>query len=593
MKGYFGKILTVDVTNETFRTETVPDAVYEEYLGGKGLGTYLLLKKNLPGTDPFSPQNNVIFSLGPVNDTRIWGSSRYGVITKSPLTGLFAESYSGGRVAEPMSRTGYDAVVIQGASARPLFLEISDASVSFRDASAIWGADTYEAEALIRGQITGKDAGAGIVVIGPAGEQLVRFAAVVNNKWRCAGRTGVGAVLGSKKVKGIAFYGTKVRDVADPEGLEAFRSWSLEAGKVLPGVNAFRKFGTPGLVSMINAVEAFPSRYWSEGTLEGWQAISAETLHSRLSVRPRSCNRCFIACGRLTTVLEGKHAGLTIDGPEYETLYAFGGLCVIRDLEEIVYLNDLCDRLGIDTITAGNLAAFAIEASRRGRISDKLEYGDVDAIANLLTQVARREGTGGVLADGIRNASNAWELSDLAVHVKGLEPAGYDPRFFKGMALAYATADRGACHIRTTAFRPELAGHIPPHQIEGKAEVVAEYEDRLTLQDALVLCRFYRDIYMWDQLAQIVSLTAGMKVAKDDLTRIASNIRSACRVFNLREGMTSAQDTLPRRFFEEPLGSKKVVVAREDLERLIQDYYKLRGWSPKGEPLSPLPLIGR
>jgi aldehyde:ferredoxin oxidoreductase len=589
MKGYFGQILVVDLTNEKSYAETLPYAVYEEYIGGKGLGSYLLLKNNPAGADPLGPENNLIFTLGPINDTRIWGSSRYGVVTKSPLTGLFAESYSGGRVAEPMSRTGYDAFVIRGASKKPVFLDISDKEVMFRDASAIWGTDAYEAETRIKEQIAVKDAG--IVVIGPAGENLVKFAAVINDKWRCAGRTGIGAVMGSKKLKGIAFHGTKKREVADLEGVEDFRRFTFNAGKNGPSVNAFRKFGTPGLVSMVNAVEAFPSRYWSQGTMDGWQAINAETLHSKLSVKPRACNRCFIACGRFTKVLEGRHAGLTIDGPEYETIYAFGGLCLIKDLREIVYLNDLCDRLGIDTITAGNLAAFAIEASQRGRISEKLEYGDAEAVASILTQISGKKGLGAVLAEGIVSAANEWDLDDIAIHVKGLEPAGYDPRYFKGMALAYATSDRGACHIRTTAFRPELAGIIPPDRIEGKAEIVVEYEDRLTLHDTLVVCRFYRDLYLWDELSKIVLLTTGRNMEKEELTRIASNVRTAARVFNIREGMTGGADTLPRRFFEEPLGSKKVVVSRDQLERLKQDYYRLRGWNRKGEPVSPLPLI--
>lgn len=588
MKGVFQKALVINLTNRTYLTEEIPDEAYEHFLGGKGLGIYLLLKKNRPGVEPFSPENNLIFTLGPATDTEIWGSSRYCVVTKSPLTNIFSEAYSGGRVAEPMSRTGYDAIILQGASPSPVWLEISDEGVEFHDAGDLWGQDTYAAEDAIIGMVHRK--GAGAVVIGPAGENLVRFASIVNNHWRCAGRTGAGAVLGSKKVKGLAFYGATRRKPWDKEAVRRISAeWGKKA-KDLAATKTFKASGTPGLVALINTVGAFPTKYWSEGVMEGWQDISAETLHKKFSVRARSCNRCFLACGRLTTVATGKYAGLTIDGPEYETIYALGGLCLIKDLEEIIHLNDICDRLGMDTITAGNLAAFTMEASLRNKIPDKIEYGDAEGVARLLKRCAFREGIGTVLAEGIRHAAREWGLEEIAIHVKGLEPGGYDPRYFKGMGLAYATSDRGACHLRTTAFRPELAGQIPPDQIEGKAAVVIDFEDRLTLQDALIVCRFYRDVYLWPEMGQIIEALTGLSPAKEGIQKIASNIRDAVRIFNLREGMTGAEDTLPARFFEEPLGPRGLVVRREDLETMKMEYYALRGWSPEGEPIRPLPV---
>lgn len=588
MKGFFQKVLTINVKDKTCVTESIPDAVYSNFLGGKGLGTYLLLKKNKPNVDPLSPENSFIVCLGPVTDTKIWGSSRYAIVTKAPLTGGFSESYSGGRVAEFISRTGYDAIILQEASLTPIFLEISDKCVKFHDATDVWGLDTYEAESSILKRLGRTKAG--VLVIGPAGENLVRFATVVNNRWRCAGRTGVGAVLGSKKVKGIVFHGEKMREVANPSEVAHLHDEWLEKGKKHVATKFFKGFGTAGLVAMINAVEAFPTRYWYEGRMEGWENISAETLHSKFSVRPRACNRCFLACGRFTTVKEGRHQGLTIDGPEYETIYSFGGLCLIKSLDEIIYLNDLCDRLGMDTISAGNLAAFTIEASQRGRIDKVLSYGDVDAIAALLHDVSVKKGIGAVLAEGIRHASGTWGLEEIAIHVKGMEPAGYDPRFFKAMGLSYAVSDRGACHMRTTAFRAELAGIIPPEQIEGKAEVVIDFEDRLTLADALILCRFYRDIYLWDELGQIIHATTGLMLDKEGLKRLASNIRNATRIFNIREGITSASDTLPRRFFEEPLGSNKCIITKKDFDQLISDYYSLRGWDSNGVPRQQLPI---
>ncbi|GAI56388.1 unnamed protein product, partial [marine sediment metagenome] len=237
-------------------------------------------------------------------------------------------------------------------------------------------------------------------------------------------------------------------------------------------------------------------------------------------------------------VVDGRHRGLRIEGPEYETIYAFGGLCMVDDIREIAYLNDLCDRLGMDTMTAGNLAAFTIEASKRKSVAEKIEYGDSDAVAELLKKITRREGIGAILAEGIVHASKKWGLEDLAVHVKGLEPAGYDPRVLKGMGLAYATSDRGACHLRATFYKAELSGMMDPDQIEGKAEMVIDFEDRHTLFDSLIICRFFRDLYPWDILSRIIRGTTGMDLDRKQLQRLAWNITNKAREFNLREGMS-------------------------------------------------------
>jgi len=582
MKGYFQKILIINLTDQTYHSEQIHPSVYRDYLGGKGLGTYLLLKKNRPGVDPFSAENHLIFALGPMNDTLIWGSSRWGVYTKSPQTGVFSESYSGGKVAEPMSRTGYDAVVLEGTSTEPVFLEIGEHEVRFHDAAEIWGADAYTSQDMVTERVNRKDAG--ILVIGPAGEKMVRFSVIANNYWRHAGRSGAGAVMGSKKVKALIFHGSQKREVADPDAEKAFvKTWAKKS-KDLPVVKFFKNLGTPGMVDMVNEVGAFPSRYWSQGTVDHREAISAQTLNRDFTVKPNACNRCFMACGRMTTVREGRFQGLRVEGPEYETIFAFGGLCMVERLDDILHLNDLCDRLGMDTITAGNLAAFSIEASQRGKIDEPLEYGNTDAIADLLTRIAAKEGIGAVLAEGIRHAAKTWDMEDVAVHVKGMEPAGYDPRVFKSMALAYATSDRGACHARTTAFKGEFAGIIDFDQIEGKAAMLVDFEDRLTLMDAMIGCRFYRDLYLWDEFSEIIKIITGMELDKAGLQRIAANIRDAVRLFNLREGMTHEDDTLPDRFFEQGIGPENKVISREDFAKMKADYYQIRGWTLEGVP---------
>lgn len=582
MKGYFGKILVINLTDQTYRNEYIDPAVYRKYLGGKGLGAHLLLKKNKPGVDPLSPENHLIFALGPISGTRIWGSSRWGVYTKSPQTGIFSESYCGGRVAEPMSRTGYDAFVLEGASDRPVYLEISDTEVQFREAKGIWGTDTYTAEDKVKSQVG--QSNAGVLVVGPAGENMVRFAVISNDYWRQAGRSGAGAVMGSKKVKAIAFYGSQKREVADPQAESAFVKEWAQKSKGHPAVKFFKHQGTPGLVDLVNEAGAFPAKYWSQGTVDHREAISAHTLNEDFSVKPNACPRCFLACGRMTTVRDGRFRGLRIEGPEYETIFAFGGLCLVTTLDDIIYLNDICDRLGIDTITAGNLAAFAIEANLRGKIQEKISYGDTDSIADLLTQMVNRQGIGAILADGIRHAARSWDMEDVAVHVKGLEPAGYDPRVLKSMALAYATSDRGACHARTTAFKGEFAGIVKFDEIEGKAAMLVDFEDRLTLMDALIGCRFYRDLYLWDEFSQIIKITTGAELDKSGLQQIAANIRDVTRMFNLREGVTHHDDSLPNRFHEQGIGPEKTVISREDFMRMKKDYYSIRGWNEEGVP---------
>ena len=582
MKGFFNKLLRINLKNKTYSAEEIADSIVGNTLGGKGLGTYLLLENNRKGVDPLSPENNFIISLGPVSGTTIPGSSRYGIFTKSPLTGIFSESYSGGHAAEPMNSTGYDACIIEDVSETPVYLEITDQEVVFHDAAHIWGKGTYEAQDIIKKESDASKAA--VLTIGPAGENLIPFAVVENDYWRSAGRTGVGAVLGSKKVKGLTFHGTKKREVANPDLLKAFVKRIRDKGKTDAGAKAYRGLGTPMLVSINNKVEAFPSRYWHTGTFDGWELLSAEKMNEQLKTRSTACAQCFMACGKLSEVQDGRHKGLKIEGPEYETIYAFGGLCMIHDLREIAYLNNMCDEMGMDTITAGNLCAFAMEASFTGKIKEKIPYGDPDAAAGLLHDIVVRKGIGEVLSKGIRYAAKLWDMEDVAIHVKGMEPAGYEPRVLKGMGLAYAVSPRGACHVRSTFYKAELSGMIDKDQIEGKADLFIDFEERLALQDMLIVCRFYRDFYMWDELSEIIEATTGMKMSKSDLKKTASYTIDLTRKFNIREGLTKDDDNLPSRFFDEPLGKEKKVLSRDDFNTMLSDYYRLRGWSEQGVP---------
>ena len=577
MKGFFNQLLRIDLSRKETTTEPIPDPILQSYLGGKGLGSYLLFKENPAKVDPFSPENHLIFTLGPLADTPFYGSSRYAVFTKSPQTGIYSESYSGGKITFALSRTGYDAIIIEGKSDRPIFLEISDKGVVFHEASDLWGKETYESEETLLDRVGVE--GAGALVIGPAGENLVKFAVIESEHWRSLGRAGIGAVLGSKKLKGIVFHGEKRRKLADVSALKRLAQEFRERAKDHPVVGIYKKYGTPMLVSIMNTIGAFPTQYWSKGTLEGWEGISAESLLENCQVSSVACPHCFMACGKLSEVKKGRHKGLRIMGPEYETIYAFGGLCMVKSIEEIIYINDLCDRLGIDTITAGNLVAFAIEASKNGKIEDKLEYGDADGIAKMLTKIAYREGVGNILSEGVRHAAEVWGMEEKAIHVKGLEPAGFDPRVLKGMGLAYATSDRGACHLRATFYKSELSGQIDPEQVTGKAKLFVDYEDKMTLFDALILCRFYRDLITWQDLQEIIKAACGLTMSKKELNAMASDIINLAKSFNQREGLTKKEDKLPRRFFREVIGDAAKSIQPEDLDLMLKEYYKLRGWS--------------
>ncbi len=576
MDGFHNAVLHINLSQRSFEEEPIDDEVYKELLGGKGLGTYLLLNNTKAGLDPLSEDNVIIFATGPVTDTKVYGSCRFGAFTKSPLTGIYSESYAGGKVAEPLSRTGYDAIIIKGASETPVYLEISNRKVKFHDASHIWGKETYESEDAIRDEVGRKDAG--VIVIGPAGERLVKFAVIENNYWRSLGRTGPGAVLGSKKVKGIAFYGDIKKQVAKPDVINKLWEELRAVSKDDPGVKKYYTEGTLQMIPVLNKAGAFPTKYWSSGTYDKWENLTMDALKKKSNVRAKACPKCFMACGNLSKVIEGRHRGLKIEGPEFETTYALGGLCMIDDITEVAYLNDICDRLGIDTMTFGNVAAFTIEASHRKSIGVRLEYGDVDGIAALLYKIARKEGIGAILAEGVRYAAKEWGLEDLAIHVKGLEPGGYEPRVLKGMGLAYAVSDRGACHLRSTVYKAELSGMIPPEQIEGKAEVVLDFEDRHTLFDSLILCRFFRDMYPWERISLVINATTGMELDKKGLQKLALDITNKAREFNLREGMTKEADTLPKRFFEEKLEDSGKVLPKSEFDKMLSDYYKLKGW---------------
>jgi len=572
MNGFFNRLLRIDLSQQTFCYEPIADEVLGKTLGGKGFGTHLLMTENPPGVEPLARQNIFIIASGPVTGTKMWSQSRFGVYTKSPLTGGYSESYCGGELAPKIKGCGVDAIILEGKSEKLSFLVIDENGVSFEGASVIKGTDTFETEDYI---LAHAPEGAGAMTIGPAGENLVTFACIKVNKWRSLGRGGTGAVLGSKNIKGIAFAGKKTCPIANEELLAKIIKDLAKKGRENLSTKAYQKYGTVMQVAVTNSQKCFPTRYWSSGYFEKWESLSADYMQKNFEVKRNGCPNCFLQCTKWARVKAGRHKGLELDGPEFETIYAIGGLNAVEGLEEVAWLNVLCDKLGLDTMSAGNISALAIEGHRRGKTDFQIDYNQPDKIAELFELIAHRKGIGRILGKGIKQAAKELGLEDIAIHVKGMEPAGFDPRVLKGMGLSYATAARGACHLRGTFYKAELSGEMPPQQIEGKAELMIDYEDRCAIFDSLILCRFFRDLILWEELSQIIEATTGLELGKKELEVLANDITQLSRAYNTREGLDSSTDTLPRRFLKEA-NEQGARLTEKELAVMLNEYNAIR-----------------
>jgi aldehyde:ferredoxin oxidoreductase len=577
-----GDLLRIDLTSRSVAEETIAPELIRDYVGGKGIGTHYLLDEVGPDVEPLGPDNKLIFVTGPINGTTMFGGNRYGVHFLSPLTNGYGECTSGGNVAPQFARTGYKVVIVEGAADAPVYLEVSEAGAAIHAAADLWGLDTYEAEERMVALHKDEAPKAQACVIGPAGENLVRFACIENNKWHSLGRGGAGAVMGSKKLKGVVFHGDRKVEAARPDEFKALVKDMAERGKDDPGVAAYRARGTQQMVRILNGVNSFPTRYWRTGHRDDIEPLTAEHMRERYLVKNEVCPPCIMQCVKHCRVPDGPLEGLEIDGPEYETIYVFGGLCEIIDFAQIMRLNDICDRLGVDTMTGGNLCALAIEASRRGLIDLELDFGDADGVAAFLGSMCRRDtDLGDLFAEGVLNVEREIpELKGIAVHVKGMEPAGYDPRSLKGMGLAFITTSRGACHLRATFYKAELAGFSDPQIIEGKAAVYVDWEDRLCIMDTLIYCRFYRDLVQWPYITGVVNAAIGTDYTTDDLHVVANRIIGETHEFNARRGFTAArEERLPvwitGRETEDDLHQ---TVTRDEMDSMLRDYYELRGW---------------
>ncbi|MHA1730763.1 MAG: aldehyde ferredoxin oxidoreductase family protein [Promethearchaeota archaeon] len=584
-------LLRVNLADETYGTEEIALEDLKRYIGGKGLGSKYLLDEVPAGVDPLSPANKLIFAAGPLTATTFPTANRYGLIYKSPLTGGFAESYSGGGVVHQMRAAGYFVVIIEGKARRPTYLDISGAGVEFNDASDIWGKlDTLETYEYLKAN---EQRDLDIVCIGRAGENLVRIANVQNNKFHSAGRCGPGAVMGSKLLKAIAFHGTgRPRLNEKPE----FKALVKEAfGKMREHPDLYGKegvyptYGTPIIVTWANALPCFPTRYFTKPYSEYHESFDAHALVDTILKKRTACWNCPFGCGKYVEVEDGPYK-CALEGPEYETIYAFGGLCDVRDIRAIAMLNEYCDRAGIDTISAGSICGLVIEAKRRGRLPEAeeldIDYNNPEGVLSFLKDIVDLRGLGADAAQGTRHLAEKYGLEDLAMHVKGLDFAGYDPRAFRGFTLSYGVSPEGPTHLRSVYHGIER--NLPDRlSYEKKAERMIPEEDRMAAIDSLVVCKFIRGFLDWDLVAKAYNVAFDEDKTASDLREIAAEFVTLARRFNAREGFSRKDDYMPPRAYAEDLTAQDgstFGLDREKYDKMLDEYYELRGWSRDGIP---------
>jgi aldehyde:ferredoxin oxidoreductase len=595
VKGIHGKLLDVDLTEGKTKEFPVSEETFRCYLGGRGLGGRLLYDLLPPRTDPLSPDNVLIFLTGPLTGSMATGSSKFVVVTKSPATHGWCDSYSSGRIAVQLKKVGYDGMVIRGRANYPCYLRIEEEGVDIREAGHLWGRDSFETERMLR---NGEgDAPLGISSIGPAGEKLVRIACINSDLYRQAGRGGVGAVMGSKHLKAIVVTGAERLGIHDRKTLADLNRENYQRALTSEVAQARMKYGTPLTLNITHTGGILPTKNFQFSTWEkALGKIDSVGVYQSVK-RHKSCVSCFVHCSLVTEAAEGKYEGVTVEGPEYETLGLFGPNLLIDSLPIIIQANVLCDRLGLDTISTGNVIGFFMECFERGMVSLRdtegfaIGFGEGEATLAAIELIAHRKGFGDVLAEGVKGAADhIGQGSDrFAMHVKGLEFPAYEPRGAFGSWLSYAVSPRGACHRRAWPPAKEILGNYPPYTGEGKAEIIRQLYDENCVLHSLLVCDMPAKFISLslDDYANYFQAVTGEPTSRDNFLRIAGRIETLIRMFNLREGFIRKDDTWPYRTLFEPLPDGPAEgqrIGQENLDRMIEDYYACRGWDSAGVP---------
>jgi aldehyde:ferredoxin oxidoreductase len=585
MYGFHGRLLHIDLNSGEALPQDIEESRLRAFLGGIGLGTSLLYDYAPPGVEPYAPQNPLIFTSAPLVGTGLTTTAKFAVVTKSPLTGFIADSLSSSHFALEFKRTGLDALVITGRAPSLAYLLINDQKVEIRDARGLAGKSPAETESLIRSELN--SSAVRLAAIGKAGENRVRFA-TISNEGRHAGRGGVGAVMGSKNLKAIALCGNGEIHVADSKAVAAIAE-SLRRRSLGSLTDKYRSIGTVANLAVFNRLGTLPTRNFQQSTFEDAEALSGETLTENHFSRRHGCASCTIQCERLFRSLAGEEQRL-----EYETLFALGPLCGITDPEAVLRAAHLCDSYGLDTISTGGTLAWAMECSERGLLPEAqrlgLRFGQPDGLMAAISAIAERQGLGALLADGSRRAALEIDNESLywAMHVKGLELPGYEPRSLKTMALGLAVSPRGACHNRSGAYEADFSGEVDRLRADaGRGSLVADSENFAAVLDSLIICKFLRKCFsdFYSEGAELLSKVSGWNCSSTELRRIGERIHTVKKLFNIREGWQLEDDWLPGRLLCEnlPTGvAQGIGLTSDELREMIRGYYKAREWDENG-----------
>lgn len=584
----FGSVLRINLTTGAVTKENLCEKTMKEFIGGRGYATKVLYDELPKGTDPLSPENKLIFANGPLTGKAAPAAGRYMVVTKSPLNNRIASSNSGGFWGAELARAGCFMIILEGKAAKPSYIWINDGHVEIRDASAFWGLDSHAATDKLLAAVG--DDKAKVACIGPAGERLSKIASVMNDKNRAAGRSGVGAVMGSKNLKAVVVKGSSRPHVENQDEMKSVLAGAMEKLKTNPVTSqGLPTYGTAVLVNVINQIGGYPFRNWQGAYMPEADSQSGETLAKDFLTKRYSCFGCPIGCGRLTKV--GEREG---EGPEYESIFSFGVCCGVEPLEPIIEANYLCNEYGLDTISAGVTVAAAMELYEKGYIKKEeleggpeLKFGSGEAVVYWIEKMGKVEGFGKKLAMGSYALCEMYGHPEFSMTVKKLEMPAYDGRAVQGIGLNYATSNRGGCHVRGYTTSPEVLGlpqKLDPAEIESKPTWVKIFQDLTAAIDSSGMCLFTSFALGTDDYAAFLKAATGFEYDGAEALKAGERIWNIERLFNIREGLDPSEDTLPARLLNEPIpeGPAKGMVSR--LPEMLPEYYKLRGWDSKGVP---------
>lgn len=586
MYGYNGKILRVNLKAKTIKTETLNEELAKKYIGGRGLGTKIMMDEVDPQVDALSPENKLLIVTGPMTGNPVATGGRYMVVTKSPLSGTIASSNSGGRWGAELKFAGYDLIIFEDKADEPVYLNIEDDKVELLSAEDLWGTTVSVTTKKLEEKHV---KGAKVLTIGPAGENLSKIAAVINDEDRAAGRSGVGAVMGSKNLKAIVVKGSGKPAVFDDAKLKEVNKSQLSkikengvTGQGLP------TYGTAVLVNILNELGSLPTNNFLLSQFGKAEEISGEALAEKYLIKNTACYRCPIACGRYVKMEAGEGGG-----PEYETLWAFGSDCGISDLKAIIEANYWCNEMGLDTISAGATIAAAIELKEKGYIKDdeldglKLEFGNATDIMEWTKRMGYRQGLGNKMAEGSYRLTEGYGVPELSMTVKKLELPAYDPRGIQGQGLQYATTNRGGCHVRGYLISPEILGipeQLDRFATEGKENWAKTYQDLTAVIDSLGICLFTSFALKAPDYADMCNVITGSEHTAESILAAGDRIWNLEKMFNLKAGIDSSQDTLPKRLLDDPIAEGPSQGWITKLDEMLPKYYQVRGWSAEGIP---------